>query len=455
MSKGQTDFGKIYYKRPKEIFFPKSVPELRQIVSKLYNEEKKFTIRNTGHSVNGQTLTEDYQIDISNLKEINFNPQEMTVTCLAGNTWSEVFEAILFPKNALPVFPNNPGQNIQIGGTVSVGGVGPYSFKYGGLWNYILELEAVLPNGDLITCNKEQNNDYFNYLIAGFGKIGIITKITFQVIKSKSKVSILEILDFSDQKYLESIRTLLNHPKITGLNGISKGGSFFFTNPHALMIIIESDNLEQDFNEINNLFPEKILKLVLKEHKNEYFDFNFKFTKINKKQIFNYYPVDLKRNHINGIHPWSDFIFDIENYEKFLPILRNVIKNYDLEKYILTQSFLDGKFSINMMPTYIGKNIGTNFPLVPEVVKNSSDYNFGIGFMPTIPKKLIPKTINAIKDLTQITYSLNGKRYLYGISSLSEKDLEKQFGKDVLNKWRFLKKEVDPKNLLNPDVIFQ
>ena len=96
MSLNQTDFGNIYFKKPKEIFFPESVDALKQIVSKLYTEEKKFVIRNTGHSVNGQTLTSDYQIDLSKLKSINFNEEKLEVTCLAGGTWIDIFNKIKF-----------------------------------------------------------------------------------------------------------------------------------------------------------------------------------------------------------------------------------------------------------------------------------------------------------------------------------------------------------------------
>ncbi len=454
MSLNQTDFGNIYFKNPKEIFSPKSVDELKQIVSKLYQENKKITIRNTGHSVNGQTLTEDYQINLSNLKKIYFDKKNLEVTVLAGNTWSEIFQTINFPKYSLAVFPNNPGQKIQIGGTVSVGGIGPYSFKNGGLWDQIKKLKIITPSGDELECSPEKNPDYFKYSVAGFGKIGIISEITLKVVPSFEKISVLEVLNFSDESYFDNIKKILFNEKIVGVSGISKGGSWFGLKPNALMLIFESNNMEQELEEVKKQLSSGY-KIILKEHNQEYFDFNFTYTEINKKQIFEYYPIDLNKDHLQGIHPWSDYIFDFENYQNFLPILREVIKNYDLEKYILTQSFFNGKASINMMPTYIGKHLGNDFPLVPEVNKIINEYSYGIGFMPTIPVTQIKKTLNAINDLTNITYQLKGKRYLYGIHNLNEKNLEDQFGRNVLDKWVKLKKETDPKNLLNPHVIFQ
>ena len=53
----QTDFGYIYFNIPRETVFPKTTLELASIL-KLYNQKgTAVKIRNTGHSMNGQTLT--------------------------------------------------------------------------------------------------------------------------------------------------------------------------------------------------------------------------------------------------------------------------------------------------------------------------------------------------------------------------------------------------------------
>lgn len=446
----QTDFGEIYFKSPSEIYSPESTYELSKILKKLNQEKKQVTIRNTGHSVNGQTLTDGVQIDLSKLKCINFEQDKMEVNCGAGNSWSEVFEKIEFPKFSLPVFPNNPKQKIQIGGTASVGGVGPYSFKYGGFWNSVVEVTLVTMTGEIIKCSKKENQEFFHFSLGGFGKIGVISELKIKVIPSQKNIVVLELLSFSDEDYFSKIKKVLSCEQIVAFNGISKGGSFFQTKPHALMLILESENLKGDYEKVTKYFDEEIL-LNLKTHKKEYFDFNFNYTEIPKSNIFNYYPIDLKRDHTKGIHPWSDYILPESNYLPFIKELRHIIKKYDLEKRIITQSFLNGLISINMMPTYIGKNFDKSFELVPQIM--TEDFSYGIGFMPTIEKNEIPKTLEAISVLSKISYEMGGKRYLYGIHNLDQDDLEKQFGKNTLQKWGKIKRELDPKNLLNKEVI--
>jgi FAD/FMN-containing dehydrogenase len=48
---------------------------------------------------------------------------------------------------------------------------------------------------------------------------------------------------------------------------------------------------------------------------------------------------------------------------------------------------------------------------------------------------------------------MGGKRYLYGIHDLSREQVEKQFGRSVIQKWQKLKDKLDPKHLLNIGVV--
>jgi len=57
------------------------------------------------------------------------------------------------------------------------------------------------------------------------------------------------------------------------------------------------------------------------------------------------------------------------------------------------------------------------------------------------------------KELTNALYDLGGKRYLYGYHDLTKKQVEKHFGRDVIEQWQKIKDWLDPKHLLNIGVI--
>ena len=53
----QSDFGHIFFNSPKLTLNPKTSEELAHALKDLNGKGERVTIRNTGHSVNGQTLT--------------------------------------------------------------------------------------------------------------------------------------------------------------------------------------------------------------------------------------------------------------------------------------------------------------------------------------------------------------------------------------------------------------
>ena len=76
----QTDFGNIVHKNPSHIDKPKSIEELSLLLKKYNDANTKVTLKGSGNSMFGQSLTNGVQIDLSNLSYTNFNKNNMTVT---------------------------------------------------------------------------------------------------------------------------------------------------------------------------------------------------------------------------------------------------------------------------------------------------------------------------------------------------------------------------------------
>jgi|TARA_B100001971_G_C18089934_1_gene482964 FAD/FMN-containing dehydrogenase len=55
--------------------------------------------------------------------------------------------------------------------------------------------------------------------------------------------------------------------------------------------------------------------------------------------------------------------------------------------------------------------------------------------------------------LTEACYDHGGKPYLYGHSFLTEEQLTTHFGRDTIQEWGQIKRELDPNGLLNMGVI--
>lgn len=459
----QTDFGHIYFNLPKEISEPKTAEELATALKHYHQKGERVIIRNTGHSVNGQTLTNGVQINIGQLKKIHVNKEKMEVTVGAGNTWDEVLQGIGFPKFCLPVFPNNPGQQIHIGGTASVGGVGPYCSKHGGFWNSVKRIKLVTMKGEIITCSPTENTELFQYSLGGFGRIGVIAEVTVRIVPSKENMIGVIIPYLNAAVMEENVRAALVDPLFEGvvpqvqISPFSFGGKMH-TELATLLLLIEVDaktNVKNTIQYIKKTYHQDFMFFVQDRKQKDFnTDISFKTHTFPKKELVYFYPKQKGHDQLSLLHPWADFIIPPSQYQVFVSETRKVLKKYELGQYLVKESLMHDMVNLDVLVNYAIKKIPAkiDFPLsldLPEV----SDFSYSLGVMPNIPPSQIEIAMTAAKELTDLIYELKGKRYLYGVHKLSKKQIVQQFGKKTIAKWQDLKDELDPKHLLNIGVI--
>lgn len=458
----QTDFGRLFFNQPKETLTPKTTEELAQVLKKCNDEGKQVKIRNTGHSVNGQTLTSETQINVGELKWVKFDREKLEVNCGVGSSWDDVLKSINFPEFCLPIFPNNPKQAIHIGGTVSVGGVGSYSSLAGGCWNYVHSMKVVTMQGDIIECSKDLNPEIFKYSVAGFGRIGVIAELTLKVERSAYNVLSIALLYKDFKKYYRDLQTLHTNPLIDGMFGIThveRNDLVSALTPFTINIShdLKEGEFEEDiFLQIKKLFNEDISLIVHKDPTAmEGVDIGLNLQSLPKENLVYYYPGEHSTEGLEMIHPWSDFILPPSKYPDFVKESYKLIRENDIGQYIVSQLFFNNLVNIEVYITYVIQKITkTQEDFMPlSLDLPNEDFVFMPSIMPNLPAKKIDSALNVIKKLTDFTFELGGKRYLYGIHNLTKDQVEKQFGRDVIHKWNELKDRLDPKHLLNIGVI--
>lgn len=147
----------------------------------------------------------DSKIDISDLNEIlEIDAEKMICVAEPGVTFTDLVTATL--KHGLVPMLVPELKTITIGGAVSGCSVESTSYKFGGFHDNCLEYELISAKGDVLNCTScNGNRDLFNMAHGSFGTLGILSKLTFKLMKAKPFVRMQYVTYKSYDAYKEAI----------------------------------------------------------------------------------------------------------------------------------------------------------------------------------------------------------------------------------------------------------
>lgn len=189
----------IYRHPPEAIIFPVDEEQISQIM-KLANQVKFNVVpRGAGTGLSGGSVPVDNSIVMVMTKWnkiLEVDEKNLTVTVqpgvVTGTLQKQVEKLGLF-------YPPDPGSlNVcTIGGNVANNAGGLRGLKYGVTKNYVMGVEMILPNGELLKTGGKNMKDVAGYNLRDFiigseGTIGIITKVLLKLIpKPTQSITIL------------------------------------------------------------------------------------------------------------------------------------------------------------------------------------------------------------------------------------------------------------------------
>jgi len=187
-------------KLPLAVAWPKNTDEIIKIVKYASDNSFSITPRGGGTGMAGASLPSDNCIVISleNMRKmLDVNTKNMTVVVEPGIINGRLQKELEYLGYFYP--PDPASMNIcTIGGNVATNAGGPRAIKYGVTRDYIIGIEAVLPNGAVIntggkTYKKAVGYDLKNILIGSEGTLAIITKIRLKMLPLPEDVMTLLI----------------------------------------------------------------------------------------------------------------------------------------------------------------------------------------------------------------------------------------------------------------------
>src|SRR3712207_4416684 len=200
------DFGHIVHERPLAVLKPGSVKDISRMVTFARRYGIRITARGQGHTTFGQSqIKAGMVVDTSTLQTIHTIEDDYAKVD-TGARWSQLLQATLERGLTPPVLTDYLG--LSIGGTLSVGGGGGMSYRYGAQVDNVLELQVVTGAGAIVTCSESQHRDLFEAALAGQGQCALITQAVIRLIAAPTMVRVFDLI-YADLATLTQDLTLL------------------------------------------------------------------------------------------------------------------------------------------------------------------------------------------------------------------------------------------------------
>jgi cytokinin dehydrogenase len=129
-------------------------------------------------------------IDMRTLDRIHAIDAE-SIRVDAGLPWHRVVDAALQHGLTPPVLTEVLDQSVA--STLSVGGVGSASWRYGAQVDNTLELSVVTGNGRRLECSALHNRELFEAVLAGQGQCAVITEARLRLVPAPSMVRAITV----------------------------------------------------------------------------------------------------------------------------------------------------------------------------------------------------------------------------------------------------------------------
>ena len=235
------------------VVFPISTEEVSEIMKWAYEREVSVTPRGAGTNLVGSTVPDHGGIvlDLTRMNRIlELDYETFTATVESGVILQD-FQRYVEEQGLF--YPPDPGEKLAtIGGNISTNAGGMRAVKYGVTRDYVMGIEAVLPDGSIIKVGSKNIKDSSglslkNLMIGSEGTLAVITKCILKLIP-KPEISVSAVVPFSSlnsgiECVLDIIKESLNPTAIEFVEKkvIKLGEDFLqiqFPYPEAMAYII-------------------------------------------------------------------------------------------------------------------------------------------------------------------------------------------------------------------------
>lgn len=418
---------------PDYVLFPTTTQQVSEILKLADENSIPVTTRGAGTNMTGACVPFKSGIVLSVTKMnkiIDFDEQNQTIKVQPGVIVGDLQKAVEQKGLFYPPDPSNLKVS-TIGGSLALNSSGSRTFKYGATKDYVIDLTVVLANGEVIKTgsNTIKNATGFNLtqlFIGSEGTLGVITEATFKLIPKPADTNVMMIYfnTVSDaanaingiiiNKVIPSVLDIMDKITMETIENYSPAG--LLTN-NAAALFIEVDGDEQEIKKQTKLISE-----ICKQYNST------------KQQI--------AKTEEDKQKLW---VARRSSFAAVTSLRPNVLS----EDMVVPRS----KMPDMIIKTY---EIGQKYNLDISIVGHAGDGNFHPHIAFDMRDIQEAERVNgAVKELFLTAVDLGGKiSGEHGIGSVKAKYLKYSVDAGTLKYMKMIKKLFDPKNIMNPQKVF-
>ena len=423
---------------PEVVVKPGTPDEISKILSYCTAHELSVTPRAAGTGLSGGALAihGGVLLSIERLNRIlDIDERNLQVSVESGVITQVLQDAVIEKGLFYPPDPSSRG-TCFIGGNIAENSGGPKAVKYGVVKDYVLNLEVVLPNGDIIWtgANVLKNSTGYNLtqlLVGSEGTLGIVTKIVLRLIPYPSNNLVMLIPFKSAEKACEMVSAVFRAGltpsclEFMERDAIDKAIDWL---GNAVSIQVEPDTtahllVEVDGNNLEVLMQEcEKIALIAEEYEAQ--EILFADSEKQKEDLWM-----LRRNVAHGVKSTSvykeeDTVVPRAELAVLLKGVKDIGAKYGFQSICYGHAG-DGNLHVNI------------------VKGDLSDHQWD---------ELLPQ---GIREIFELVVSLNGTLSgEHGIGYVQKQYMDIAFNNAQLDVMKGIKKVFDPKGILNPGKIF-
>ncbi len=422
---------------PNVVLKPSNTEEVAQIL-KISNTYKIPTVpigARTGLSGGALSIFGGIGISMERFnKIIEIDEQNLQVTTEPGVITQVLREAVAEKGLLYPVDPSSMG-SCWIGGNIAENSGGARALKYGVTKDYVLNLEVVLPTGDVIWtgANTLKNSTGYNLtqlMVGSEGTLGIVTKIVLKLIPQNKHNVLLLVPFYKAEQACEAVSAIFRAGIVPSALEFMERDAIDWTLKFVDGLnVTVNDNIQAHLLiEVDGNYPEVLMQeaeqILTVVEQFEIDEVLFADTEEQKNALWKMRRSVAEAVKANSIYKEEDTVVPRYELPKLLKGIKEIGTKYGFQSVCYGHAG-DGNLHVNIIK-------GT-----------MTDDNW---------KTEVPKGIREIFELTvSLKGTLSGE---HGIGLVQKNYMDIAFSKVHLELMERIKAVFDPNNILNPGKIF-